>query len=166
MAEVRYCSLRGDVVADPRIELRSLIPAGYRWQRHVALVAAFVAGGLWLTWSQLGPLSMGEWAALAGMLLAINLGEYLSHRWRMHVRRFPHAVYHRHVVEHHAFFTHERMGMDGWDDLAWVLFPPWAMPLLVASVVPYMALLWASGSAELAWLLLLAVVAYYGLYEL
>lgn len=151
--------------SDPRSGLRSLIPASYRWQRHLALVTAFIAGGGWLAWSRLDALSAGEWATLPGMLLAINLGEYLSHRFSMHVRRFPLAVYRRHVVEHHAFFTHERMGMDGWDDLAWVLFPPWAMPLLVAGMLPYCGLLWLVGRANLAWLLFLAGVVYYGLYE-
>ena len=51
------------------------------------------------------------------------------------------------------------------DDLAWVLFPPWALPLLVLGVLPYFVLLWALASPDLAWMLLLAVVAYYGLYE-
>jgi len=151
--------------AAPRERLRASLPAGYSWPRHVALVGAFVAGGVALAWSQLGALTSREWAALAVMLLAINLGEYVSHRWRMHVRRFPIAVYHRHVAEHHAFFTHDRMGMDAWRDLAWVLFPPWALPLLMASIAPWLALVWLAGGRTLAWLLFLATVAYYGVYE-
>jgi hypothetical protein len=102
---------------------------------------------------------------LAAMLVAIVLGEWASHRWTMHVPRFPRAVHHRHVLEHHAFFTDAHMAIDAWEDIRWVLFPPWALPLLVASILPYFAALYVLASPRLAWLLLLAVIGYYGVYE-
>jgi len=151
---------------DVRARLRAAVPAGYRWWRHTALVAAFAAAGAWVAGSRLVAPAAGEWALLGGMLLAINAGEYVSHRWQMHVRRFPLAVYRRHVDEHHVFFSHERMGIDAWADLHWVLFPPWALPLLVAGVLPFFAALWLLAGPNVAWLLLLAVFVYYGLYEI
>jgi sterol desaturase/sphingolipid hydroxylase (fatty acid hydroxylase superfamily) len=138
---------------------------GYRWWRHVELVAAFTAGGLWLAAAGLDRFGVREWLVLGVMLVAINLGEYAAHRWQLHVRRFPRAVHHRHVVEHHCFFTAERMAVDTADDVRWVLFPPWALPLLVVSVLPFFLALGFAASAEAAWLLLLAVLAYYGVYE-
>jgi hypothetical protein len=99
------------------------------------------------------------------IFLAIVLGEYAAHRWSMHRPRFPRAVYHRHVVEHHAFFTHVHMAMDDWTDLRWVLFPPWALPLLVVTILPFFAVLWWLATPRLAWLFVLAVIAYYGVYE-
>jgi hypothetical protein len=150
---------------DTRTELRATAPAGYRWWRHVALVAAFVAAGLAGALSQLGSVGPLEGLWFAGMLLLTNLGEYAVHRRNLHVPRFPRAVYHRHVVEHHAFFTFERMAVDGWEDLRWVLFPPWALPLLVATVLPIFLAVWSLAPPNLAWLFLLAVVTYYGVYE-
>ena len=69
------------------------------------------------------------------------------------------------MVEHHAFFTERRMAIHAWDDLRWVLFPPWALPLLVASVLPFVALLRWLATPSLAWLFLAAVIGYYGVYE-
>jgi sterol desaturase/sphingolipid hydroxylase (fatty acid hydroxylase superfamily) len=155
-----------DATTAIRARLRNDTPARYRWQRHVALVAAFTAAGLAVPLAATWPLRGGDGVALAVLLVAIVLGEYASHRWSMHRPRFPRAVHHRHVVEHHAFFTHDRMAMDDLTDLRWVLFPPWALPLLVVAVLPFFAGLWALVLPRTAWLLLLAVIAYYGVYEI
>src|SRR5690349_13010565 len=114
-----------DATTAVRARLRNDTPARYRWQRHVALVATFAAAGLVAPLVATWPLRGGDVVALVVMLVAIVLGEYASHRWSMHRPVFPRAVHHRHVVEHHAFFTHDRMTMDDPTDLRWVLFPPW-----------------------------------------
>lgn len=151
--------------AEARRRFRATTPPTYRWTRHVALVAAFAASGVALPLAFLGGVRPGEWSVLAAILLAIVLGEYASHRWSMHRPRFPRAVYHRHVVEHHAFFTEADMTIASWGDLRWVLFPPWALPLLVVTVAPLAAALWRLAGPRPAGLLVLAVVAYYGVYE-
>jgi len=148
-----------------RARLRATTPASYRWWKHVLLIAAFTAAGLYLTLARLDGVSLSGGLFFAVSLLLLNFGEYASHRWSMHVLRIPWAVHHRHVVEHHAFFTHEQMGVDGVEDLRWVLFPPWALPLLVATVLPIFVGLWLLAPAGWAWLYLAAVVLYYGLYE-
>lgn len=148
-----------------RGRLRAAAPGPYHWTAHVALIAAFAAGGIAVALAGLGPLRAADAVALALMLLAIVLGEYAAHRWSMHRKSFPRAVYHRHVHEHHVFFTAERMWVDQLDDLRWVLFPTWALPLLVASILPFAALLWWLASRRAAWLLVLAVIVYYGIYE-
>jgi hypothetical protein len=150
---------------DARTRLQATTPAGCRWWRHVALVGAFVAVGLGVALSQLEPLGPRAWLWLPATLLFANFGEYVVHRWSLHVPRFPRAVYHRHVVEHHAFFTFERMAVDGWRDIRWVLFPPWALPLLVGSVLPLFLVLGLVAPPDAAWLFLLGVIAYYGVYE-
>lgn len=152
--------------ADPRTRLRQTVPARYRWWQHVALIAAFTAFGVAIPLARLDRMGPADVLALGAMLIAIVLGEWASHRWSMHVPRFPRAVYHRHVVEHHSFFTDTRMAIDAWPDLRWVLFPPWALPLLIASVLPFFVGLYVLSSPRLAWLLLLAVIGYYGVYEI
>ena len=150
---------------EARAALRAGAAPGYRWGRHVALVAGFTAGGVWLASARLDGFGPGDGLVLGAMLIAINLGEYAAHRWQLHVRRFPRALYHRHVVEHHRFFAAAAMAVDAADDVRWVLFPPWALPLLVASILPFFLLLRLTAPAELGWLLLLAVIGYYGVYE-
>jgi hypothetical protein len=148
-----------------RAALRATTPPAYRWWRHAGLIVAFTLAGLAIALWQLDDPGPGEWLACAGMLLFTNFGEYAAHRWNLHVRTFPRAVYHRHVAEHHGFFTHEHMAVDTWDDLRWVLFPPWALPLLVATVLPLTVALALVLPPNYPWLLVLAVVGYYGLYE-
>lgn len=158
--------MNSDPAVDTRVRLRAGTPWHYHWVRHVALITVFTAAGIVVPLRMLGTVGTSDSGAIVAMLLALVLGEYAAHRWSMHRRRFPYAVYHRHVVEHHAFFTDTRMVVDGWNDLRWVLFPPWALPLLVATVAPFAAALWALGAPRLAWLLLLVVIGYYGLYEI
>jgi hypothetical protein len=153
-------------VPDARARLRAATPQHYHWAGHVALIAAFAGAGLAMSLAMLGALRAADWGSLAGILVALDLGEYASHRWAMHRPRFPRAVHHRHVVEHHAFFTATHMAIDHRADLRWVLFPPWALPLLVATVLPFFAALSWLATPRLAWLFLLVVIAYYGIYEI
>lgn len=155
----------GAAVGTVRAHLRATTPVGYRASRHVALVAAFVAAGIAVALPRSLPLGAADAAWVAGFLVLLVLGEYASHRWSMHVDAFPRAVHHRHVVEHHGFFTDEAMACTDREDLRWVLFPPWALPLLLATVAPTAALLAWAGSPRLAWLFLLEVVVYDGVYE-
>ena len=148
-----------------RRALRAATPAGHRWLRHAGLIAAFTLVGIAVALWGLDAPTPAEWLAFAGMLVFTNFGEYAAHRWNLHVRTFPRAVYHRHVVEHHGFFTHDRMAVDDWSDLRWVLFPPWALPLLVATVLPFAVALGLLLPSNYPWLLVLAVITYYGLYE-
>lgn len=152
-------------LAGRRAAMRSTTPVGYRWQRHVALVATFVVAGLCLSVRCAGGLTASDLPLLVPMVAALVLGEYASHRWSMHRRAFPTAIHHRHVVEHHGFFTFDAMAIESWNDLRWVLFPWWAMPLLVVAVLPTFAALHALASPHVAWLFLFSVMAYYGVYE-
>jgi hypothetical protein len=151
--------------ARARVQLRATTPTSYRWWKHVLLIAVFTAVGLAISVVPLESLPASSYAFFIAALVFLNFGEYASHRWSMHVLRIPRPIHYRHVVEHHAFFTHETMAVDDIADLRWVLFPPWALPLLVVSVLPFFLLLWLVAPAGWAWLYLAAVVFYYGIYE-
>ncbi len=69
-----------------------------------------------------------SWAELAtfplGFLIA-NAAEYFGHRGPMHRPRWPlEAIFRRHAVEHHQFFTHREMSYETSRDFKMVLFPP------------------------------------------
>jgi hypothetical protein len=148
-----------------RDALRATTPPTYRWTRHVALIVAFAAAGIAICLHALGGLRASDAGVIGVAFVITNLGEYVAHRWPLHRPMFPHAVYERHVREHHAFFTYERMAVGAWPEIRWVLFPPWALPLLVATVVPLALLIGAVGGTRAAWLFVLVVIGYYALYE-
>jgi sterol desaturase/sphingolipid hydroxylase (fatty acid hydroxylase superfamily) len=148
-----------------RDALRATTPPTYRWTRHVALIVAFAFAGLGICLHSLGGLRASDAGAIGFAFLITNLGEYVAHRWPLHRPMLPRAVYQRHVREHHAFFTCERMAVDAWPEIRWVLFPPWALPLLVATIVPLALLVGAVAGPRAGWLFVLVVIAYYALYE-
>jgi hypothetical protein len=148
-----------------REALRATTPPTYSWPLHVATIVAFAVTAIAACLHQLGGLHAADAGWIAGGLLLTNLGEYAAHRWPLHRPMFPRAVYERHVREHHAFFTWERMAIDAWPEIRWVLFPPWALPLLVATLLPLALLLGAVAGARAAWLFVLVVIVYYALYE-
>ena len=148
-----------------RAELQAATPPSYRLWKHASLIALFTLAFGAVAVSRLEPLGAGDGLFVLGVLLFTNFGEWAVHRTRLHHPGFPHAVYHRHVIEHHAFFTYETMAVDSSRDLRWVLFPPWALPLLVATNLPFFLLLQAFAPASWPWLFLLSVVGYYGIYE-
>lgn len=149
-----------------RDALRAETPPSYRWYKHIALVAVFVAFGLSVAVAALDGLRLFDAVSVIAILLFLNFGEYAAHRWTMHRKVFPRIVHHRHVVEHHRFFTFDSMAVDSWDDLRWVLFPWWALPLLVVSVLPFFLLIAHYSEWRTAWIFLLAVMLYYGIYEI
>ena len=148
-----------------RDALRATTPPTYRWTRHVGLIVAFAAAGLAICLHVLGGLRASDAGFMVIAFLIVNLGEYVAHRWPLHRPMFPRAVYERHVREHHAFFTYETMAVDAWPEIRWVLFPPWALPLLVATIVPLALVIGAVAGTRAAWLFVLVVIAYYALYE-
>ena len=83
----------------------------------------------------------------------------------LHHRVFPYAPFERHT-QHHAFFGYETMAVDDLAELFWVMFPPWALPLMIASMLPMFAALYALVSPNAAWIFLLGALVYYATYEI
>ncbi|MGH7805455.1 MAG: sterol desaturase family protein [Candidatus Binatia bacterium] len=147
-----------------RAELRKQIPGWYRWWHHAGLVAAFCLGGIALCLSQLDSPGLGDALLFVAMLLVANLGEWAVHIRSLHRPVFPYAPFERHT-QHHAFFGFETMAVDRLADMYWVIFPPWALPLMAVSLLPLFGL-FALFSWNAAWVFLLAVFVYYGVYEI
>ena len=147
-----------------RAELRKQIPGWYRWWLHAGLIAAFCLGGIALCLWQLESPTIGEGLLFVGMLLLANFGEWAIHIRSLHRRVFPYAPFERHT-QHHAFFGYETMAVDRLADMYWVIFPPWALPLMTVMLVPIFLLI-SLFSWNVAWIFLLAVFVYYGVYEI
>ena len=143
------------------------VPRGYDGRVHLAIT--FGGGTLALLaclW-HLQAVRPLEWLALPLSLAYANLAEYLGHRFPMH-RPFRglKLVYKRHSGQHHRYFTHEQMPIEGLRDLRAVLFPPVLVLFffgLFATPV-WFALAWLF-SANVAWLFVASGIAYFLNYE-
>jgi hypothetical protein len=157
-----------DDVADFRAQYRrDHVPAHYRGSLHLAFT--FGIGGAALGWSALQVESATPLERLTVPLafLYANLAEYLGHRGPMHhPRRGLRLVYERHTRQHHRFFTHESMALDGPRDLRAVLFPPLLMSFFIAAfALPAWLLLNWVASPNVAWLFVATSLAYFLNYE-
>ncbi len=109
-----------------------------------------------------------EWLTVPLTFLYANLSEYLGHRGPMHHRkRFISAVFQRHSVEHHAFFTDEAATFDSTRDYKAVLFPPVLLLFFIGCfAMPVGAVLYFLISSNVAFLFVLTSVLYFLNYEL
>jgi sterol desaturase/sphingolipid hydroxylase (fatty acid hydroxylase superfamily) len=147
---------------------RDHVPARYRAGLHLAFT--FGAGGALLVVAllQLEAVATLEWLALPLSLLYANLAEYWGHRGPMHHRvRGLRLVFERHTRQHHRFFAHDAMAIDGPRDLRAVLFPPLLVTFfLTAFALPAGLLLAWLATPNVAWLFVAAIVGYFLNYEL
>lgn len=99
--------------------------------------------------------------------LVANAGEYVGHKGPMHFpRRGLGAVYKRHTLQHHRFFTHEAMAYESARDVKMVLFP-WPLILFFfgGMALPLSLGVWALLGTNAARLFFATIVAYFLLYE-
>jgi hypothetical protein len=146
---------------------REHIPAHYQGWRQLAFtfgIGGAVFAGSVLQVEQVRPL---EWLAIPLTFLYANLAEYWGHRGPMHhLRRGLRLVYERHTRQHHRFFTHEAMELDGLRDLRAVLFPPVLMTFFItAFALPAGLLLAWITTPNVAWLFIAASLGYFLNYE-
>lgn len=144
-----------------------IAPAGYRGSRHALFVA--LAGGAMLAFA-VTRLSAADvlrlWWLIPATLLLANTVEYLVHRHLMHKdTRLLRAMYVRHALRHHRYFTREDMALSGTHDLHAVLFPPLLL-FFFAAVALSIAAAVALVLGRAAGLLFFALaLAYYLAYE-
>jgi hypothetical protein len=144
------------------------IPASYRPWLHVAITFGGSSLALVACLLMLDDVRPLEWLAVPATFLYANLVEYVGHRWPMH-RPFPllRLVYRRHAGQHHRYFEHDSMALEGPRDLRAVLFPP---VLVVFFFGVFGAPLWwvanVAFGANVAWLVAATALGYFLNYEI
>jgi hypothetical protein len=112
--------------------------------------------------------SLLELLTIPATFLFATFAEYHGHRRAMHrPRRGLRLVYRRHTLEHHRFFTHERMAFDTPRDFKIMLFPPVLLLFFLGGMaLPIGAALFFLATPNVGWLYLATAMAYYLSYEL
>jgi hypothetical protein len=108
-----------------------------------------------------------EWTTVPLTYLFANFVEYSGHRRFMHrPRRLVRAVYQRHTIEHHHFFTHEAMPCESTRDYKMVLFPPLLLVFFFGLfALPVGALLSLLATPNVARLFVATAIGYFLHYE-
>ncbi len=155
-------------VADFRARYRrEQIGPRYSGVAHFLFTTLFSFAAIgWAVYTVHSP-TIFEWATVPLTFLFANFAEYFGHKRYMHRPRPPFdAVYKRHTVEHHHFFTHEAMAYESPRDFKMVLFPPVLIVFFFGLfALPVGALLWLVATPNVARLFVATAVGYYLTYE-
>jgi hypothetical protein len=111
--------------------------------------------------------SLKQWLIIPFTFLYTNFFEYLGHRYPMHHRyNALKAVFKRHTMQHHHFFTDENMNCDTAQDFKIILFPPVLLIFFsVAFVIPVSVFIYYFFSLNSALFFVITTLAYYLNYE-
>lgn len=107
------------------------------------------------------------WWSLVGGFLVGNFGEWWLHKNALH-RRIPalRALWHRHTVQHHHYFTEDSMTVASHREYRIIFFPPYAV-LGIGAIHAGLASLWGLGfGPQAAWAWALGGMSHYMLYEI
>lgn len=152
-----------------RKEYRHRLAGWYHGWLHLAIIAISGFTALYIYAANLRNVQLWEWLALPLGFMAYQLTEYLLHAHVMHRPRknvIFRALYVRHTLMHHQFFTREEMRFADHRDWRVTFFPPFTMIVLtLLSLVPSLVAGWIL-SPNFGWLLMAALTGSYMFYEL
>ncbi|MGI9332836.1 MAG: fatty acid hydroxylase family protein [Gammaproteobacteria bacterium] len=147
---------------------RQRIATWYNGYLHVAIIYTIGLGALYVYASHLVSPVWWEWLTVPLVLFMCNLFEWWIHR---HVMHRPHqwrgarAIYTRHMLMHHQFFTDTEMRFAGQLDWRVTFFPPYALIVFILMSTPAALLAGWLVSANVGWLLIASTTSVYLLYE-
>lgn len=144
------------------------ITPSYSGPLHLATTISIAVAVAAFSVAMLHDVSVLEWLTVPVTFLYANVSEYLGHRGPMHRRnRFLSAIFVRHSIEHHAFFTNEAPEFESSQDYKAVLFPPLMIFFFFGFfAVPVGALLYFFVSANVCYLFVATAILYFLNYEL
>lgn len=156
-------------VEEARASFRArYVPDSYSGPLHLATTVSVSLAVALFCALRLESVTFAEWLTVPLTFLYANLSEYLGHKGPMHNKtKYLAAVFERHALLHHSFFTDEAPSFDSSKDFKAVLFPPILLVFFIgAFAMPVGALLYILVSPNVCYLFVLTAVLYFLNYEL
>ncbi len=153
---------------DYRGQYRSRIFGWYNGYLHIAVIYAIGVAAMYIYIANLAAVAWWEWLTVPAVFLACNLFEWFLHAQVMHrPQKNPglRAIYTRHTLMHHQFFTEEEMRFAGHHDWRVTVFPPYALVVFILMSVPGALAAGYLISANVGWLLMGTTTSIYLVYE-
>ena len=124
---------------DFRNEYRARIIGWYNGYFHIVLIYAMGAAVLYVYISHIHNVTWLEWLTVPLTFIFTNVFEWAVHKYVMHRPvniKGLRAVYERHTLNHHQFFSDEEMRFR--DDKDWrvTVFPPYALVMFTLMSIP------------------------------
>ena len=158
----------GDRQRAYRQEYRSRIIGFYDGYLHVVIIYAIGAAAFYLYLQHLDDVRPLEWLAVPITFLFTNIFEWSVHRYVMHRPvniKGLRAVYERHTLNHHQFFTDDEMRFRDHRDWRVTVFPPYALVVFILMSLPIGVVLGHVLTANVGWLFMSTTTGMYLIYE-
>jgi hypothetical protein len=152
-----------------RATYRTRVVGWYNGWMHVLVIYAIGFTGLYIYISNLrSPVQWWEWLTVPVTFFLSNFFEWFVHARLMHrpsrIKLFR-AVYNRHTLMHHQFFTENEMRFAGHHDWRVTFFPPYALVVFTLMSIPLAIVLGYAVSANVGWLFITTTTSMYLIYE-
>ena len=147
---------------------RERIATWYNGWLHVAIIYAIGFSALFVYASHMSNILWWEWLTVPAVVLVANVFEWWIHGYVMHRplnNPGARAIYTRHTLMHHQFFTEQEMRFADSHDWRVTFFPPYALIVFILVSVPPALLFGWLVSANVGWLMISTTTSIYLIYE-
>ncbi len=143
------------------------IGTSYSGKLHFVFITLWCVAGISVCMYYVSNPTLKQLLVVPLTFLYTNFFEYVGHRYPMHHRyQALKAVFKRHTMQHHHFFTNEQMNCDTVNDFKIILFPPVLLIFFsVFFVLPVFGLIYYLFSMNAALLYVATTLLYYLNYE-
>lgn len=153
-----------------REDFRSRITRFYIGPLHVLMIVAIGVAVMWYSIEQIGGMRWYDALVIPVVIVGANLFEWALHRYVMHrpIKGYGglfYAIYTRHTLSHHQFFTNQEPTVDSTRDFRIVFFPPYAFATLLTLTLPFAGALALVDLHNMAWLVMATAAGVYLNYE-
>lgn len=151
-----------------RATYRERVAGWYNGWLHIAVIYTIGFTALYVYISNIAGVAWWEWLTIPVVFLFCNFFEWALHRYVMHrPSRIPllRAVYNRHTLMHHQFFTEDEMRFADHHDWRVTFFPPYALVTFTLMSIPAAVVLSWLVSPNVGWLFITTTTSIYLLYE-
>src|SRR6201996_7409928 len=158
----------GQRQVDFRSEYRSRIHGWYDGYFHIAIIYAMGGAAFYIYVEHIHDVTALEWLTVPLTFLFTNLFEWGVHKYVMHRPvniKGLRAIYERHTLNHHQFFTDDEMRFRDPKDWRVTLFPPYALVVFILMSILPAALLGTLLSSNVGWLFIATTTGMYLVYE-
>lgn len=157
-----------DRQASFRKEYRSRIAGWYNGYVHVLVIYTIGLTAMYIYTQHIAAVQWWEWLTIPVVGVMCNMFEWFLH---MHVMHRPinnrglRAIYVRHTLNHHQFFTDHEMRFR--DDKDWrvTFFPPYALVIFIMMSIPGGIVAGYLVTPNVGWLVMCSTTGMYLVYE-
>ena len=151
-----------------RIDYRSRIAGWYNGYVHILVIYAIGLTAIYIYVQHMDAILWWEWLTIPVVVVLCNLFEWFLHRHVMHhlinVTGLR-AIYERHTLNHHQFFTDSEMRFRDQKDWRVTVFPPYALVVFIVMSIPAGLVMGYLVSGNVGWLVMCSTTGMYLTYE-